>query len=45
MTATPPAKKAMRDAFIGKTLKAMASRPDLYFLSADFGAPLLDEVR
>ncbi|HBB67673.1 MAG: transketolase [Elusimicrobia bacterium GWC2_56_31] len=38
-------KKAMRDVFIGKVLKAMSSRPDLYFLTADFGAPLLDEMR
>jgi len=45
MTAPAPCKKAMRDVFINAALKAMASRPDLYFLSADFGAPLLDEMR
>ncbi|MEI7480749.1 MAG: transketolase C-terminal domain-containing protein [Elusimicrobiota bacterium] len=45
MTATSTEKKSMRDVFIGSVLKAMASRPDLYFLSADFGAPLLDEIR
>ncbi len=38
-------KKTMRDAFIGKALEAMASEKDLYFLSADFGAPLLDKIR
>lgn len=40
-----PAVKTMRDAFIGKALEAMGSRKDLYFLSADFGAPLLDRMR
>ncbi len=45
MSSAPSPKKAMRDAFIGKAFEAMASRPDLFFLSADFGAPLLDEVR
>lgn len=44
---TPPAaeRKAMRDAFIGKALEAMPSEEKLYFLSADFGAPLLDRMR
>lgn len=45
MNSQAPVKKAMRDAFIGKTLEAMASGKDLYFLSADFGAPLLDRIR
>jgi transketolase len=45
MSVPVPVKKAMRDAFIGKTLEAMASEKNLYFLSADFGAPLLDRIR
>ncbi|MDD2806157.1 MAG: transketolase C-terminal domain-containing protein [Elusimicrobiales bacterium] len=45
MNAPMPVKKAMRDAFIGKALEAMASEKNLYFLSADFGAPLLDRIR
>ncbi|OGR69993.1 MAG: transketolase [Elusimicrobia bacterium GWD2_63_28] len=45
MSAPAPVKKAMRDAFIGKALEAMASEKNLYFLSADFGAPLLDRIR
>lgn len=44
MTATGQ-KKAMRDAFIGAALEAMPSEKNLYFLSADFGAPLLDRMR
>lgn len=38
-------KKAMRDVFIDEALKAMGSRTDLHFLSADFGAPLLDKMK
>jgi len=45
MTSAAPVKKAMRDVFIGKALEAMASEKNLYFLSADFGAPLLDRIR
>lgn len=45
MTAAGTAKKTMRDAFIGKALEAMASNDKLYFLSADFGAPLLDRIK
>lgn len=45
MSKTVPIKKTMRDAFIGKALEAMASNEKLYFISADFGAPLLDRVR
>ncbi|MGE4131813.1 MAG: transketolase family protein [Bdellovibrionales bacterium] len=35
----------MRDAFIKKVLEAMDRNENIFFLSADFGAPALDEVR
>lgn len=38
-------KKTMRDTFIGEVLKAMDAGENIFFLSADFGAPALDEVR
>ncbi len=38
-------KKTMRDTFIGEILKAMDAGENLFFLSADFGAPALDDVR
>lgn len=44
MTGPVADKKAMRNVYIGKVLKSMASRPDIYFLAADFGAPMLDEI-
>lgn len=42
--AAPP-KKTMRDTFIGEVLKAMDAGENVFFLSADFGAPALDDVR
>jgi len=42
---TGPVKKTMRDTFIGEVLKAMDAGENIFFLSADFGAPALDEVR
>jgi transketolase len=45
MSPAAPVKKAMRDAFIAEALKAMGRRRDLYFVTADFGAPALDEMR
>lgn len=45
-TAAPsPLKKTMRDAFIEEVLKAMDAGENIFFLSADFGAPALDQVR
>lgn len=38
-------KKTMRDTFIGEVLKAMDAGENIFFLSADFGAPALDELR
>lgn len=35
----------MRDAFIGRITEVMRVRPDIFFLSADFGAPALDGLR
>jgi len=37
--------KAMRDALIEGLLKRMSQHEDIFFLSADFGAPALDEIR
>lgn len=46
MSSAPAAtKKTMRDTFIGEVLKAMDANENVFFLSADFGAPALDEVR
>lgn len=45
MPAAVPLKRMMRDVFIGEAIRAIASRKDLYFLSADFGAPALDQLR
>jgi transketolase len=35
----------MRDAFIGRITEVMGVCPDIFFLSADFGAPALDRLR
>jgi len=35
----------MRDAFLKQIQSAMAERDDIFFLSADFGAPALDQIR
>jgi transketolase len=41
-----PAKpRAMRDALLDKIHKAMASDPTIFFVSADFGSPILDRIR
>lgn len=40
-----PVKKTMRDTFIGEVLKAMDAGENIFFLSADFGAPALDDLR
>jgi transketolase len=45
MSAPAPVKKTMRDTFIGEVLKAMDAGENIFFLSADFGAPALDDVR
>jgi transketolase len=45
MSATAANKKTMRDTFIGEVLKAMDAGENLFFLSADFGAPALDDLR
>jgi transketolase len=37
--------KAMRDAFLEETWKAMASDEKIFFTSADFGSPVLDKIR
>lgn len=36
---------AMRDAFLDRIWRAMASDADIFFLSADFGSPVLDKIR
>ena len=37
--------EAQRDVFISEIVKSMSSNKNIYFLSADFGAPALDELR
>lgn len=36
---------AMRDALLSRILDAMASDPSIFFLSGDFGSPVLDKIR
>lgn len=40
-----PIKKAMRDAFLQEVLKGLDAGENIVFLSADFGAPVLDQIR
>ena len=41
-----PAKpRAMRDGLLDKIHQAMASDPSIFFVSADFGSPVLDRIR
>jgi transketolase len=35
----------MRDAFIGRIYNEMGKRDDIFFLTADFGAPALDKIK
>lgn len=37
--------RAMRDALLEKIHEAMASDPTIFFVSADFGSPVLDRIR
>lgn len=37
--------KAMRDAFLDRLFKAMAFDEKIFFVSADFGSPILDKIR
>ena len=36
---------AMRDAFLDRVRNAMANDQDIFFLTADFGSPVLDKIR
>lgn len=36
---------AMRDAFLDRICRAMAEDDDIFFISADFGSPVLDRIR
>lgn len=36
---------AMRDVFLERIWRAMASDPRIFFVSADFGSPVLDKIR
>lgn len=38
-------KKTMRDTFLERLYEIMLKNEDVYFISADFGAPLLDKMR
>jgi transketolase len=42
---TGPAVKTMRDALIERIYDVMARRDDVFFVSADMGAPMLDRLR
>ena len=42
-TASKPV--AMRDAFLTELLSAMRQEQDIYFVTADFGSPVLDHIR
>lgn len=42
---TASVKTAMRDAFLKELHARMGTRNDLFFLSADFGSPMLDAIR
>lgn len=37
--------KAMRDTFLLSVYEAMLKDPDIFFVSADFGSPVLDKIR
>lgn len=45
-TPTPPARpRAMRDALLERIVEAMDGDPAIFFVSADFGSPVLDRIR
>jgi transketolase len=41
----PVKPRAMRDGLLDKIHQAMASDPSIFFVSADFGSPVLDRIR
>jgi len=43
--AQPPQAKAMRDTLLGSIHQAMLQDPDIFFVTADFGSPVLDKIR
>jgi len=40
-----PKPRAMRDAFLEEIWRAMAQDPSIFFVTADFGSPVLDKIR
>ena len=42
---TPIAAKPMRDALLARIHEAMATDTDIFFVTADFGSPVLDKLR
>ena len=44
-SATASKPLAMRDAFLTELLSAMRQEQDIYFVTADFGSPVLDHIR
>lgn len=42
---TPVKPRAMRDAFLERIWQAMQADEKIYFVSADFGSPVLDKIR
>lgn len=45
MNATKPQVRAMRDTLLTSVYEAMVRDPDVFFVSADFGSPVLDKIR
>lgn len=45
MNSGPQQRRTMRDAFLERVYERMRREDDIFFLSADFGAPVLDKVR
>lgn len=45
MNATMPQMKAMRDTLLLSVYEAMKADPEVFFVSADFGSPVLDKIR
>ena len=44
-TSEPTRPRAMRDALLAALHRAMQGNPDLFFVTADFGSPVLDAIR
>src|ERR1700737_746822 len=45
MLSMPAKPRAMRDALLERIYNAMALDPNIFFVSPDFGSPVLDRIR